>query len=339
MPRRPIAVFAIAPWAFTGVFPPDVLLRLHRVVDADSRMTLTSFDASFDGSDAATALGRAEILITGWGCPRIDASVLATAPGLRAVVHAAGTVKSIVDPVVFERGIVVSSAAQANAVPVADYTVAALVLGAKRAFSRARHYADGRDPAMWRPGPDTGLHDCTVGVIGASRVGRLVLHRLRAFDVRVLLYDPTLTPGEAALLGAELVDVDELCRRSDLVTVHAPALTETHHLLDRRRLGLLPDRTLLINTARGSLVDTEALTEECVSGRISAVLDVTDPEPLPPGHPLLGLPNVLITPHLAGAQGRELRELGEFAVTEIERFVAGHPLRGQVLFEQLPYTA
>ncbi len=95
----------------------------------------------------------------------------------------------------------------------------------------------------------------------------------------------------------------------------------------------------MINTARGSLIDTDALVGECASGRISAVLDVTDPEPLPAGHPLFGLPNVFITPHLAGAQGRELRRLGEFAVAELERLRAGHPLRGQVLPEHLPYTA
>ncbi|GAA2886350.1 hydroxyacid dehydrogenase [Nonomuraea rubra] len=335
MPRRPVAVFAIAPWAFPGVFPPDVLARLRRSADVTDAVRLTSFD----GPAAAEALAGAEILLTGWGCPRIDTRAVAAAPRLRAVLHAAGSVKALVDPAVFERGITVSSAAQANAVPVADYTVAALVLGAKLAFGRARHYAGGRDRALWQPGDGTGLYDCTVGVIGASRIGRLVLQRLRAFDVRVLLSDPTITPAEAALLGAELVDLDDLCRRGDLVTVHAPALPETHHLLDRRRLALLPDGAVLINTARGSLVDTRALTEACASGRISAVLDVTDPEPLPPGHPLFELPNVLITPHLAGAQGRELRRLGEFAVTELERLLAGDPLRGQVLPEQLPYSA
>ncbi|MEU6408307.1 hydroxyacid dehydrogenase [Microbispora sp. NPDC046933] len=335
MPRRPVAVFAIAPWAFHDVYPPDLVLRLRQSVDVGTAAGLTSFD----GPDAARAMAGAEILLTGWGCPRIDAEVLSAMPRLRAILHAAGSVKAMLDPVVFERGLVVSSAAQANAVPVADYTIAALVLGAKRAFSRARHYADARDSSLWQPGAGTGLFDCTVGVIGASRVGRLVLHRLRNFDVRVLLSDPQVSRLEATRLGAELVDVDELCRRSDLVTVHAPALPETYRLLDRRRLDLLPDQAVLVNTARGVLVDTEALTSACAAGRISAILDVTDPEPLPAGHPLFDMPNVLITPHLAGAQGREVRRLGEFAVAELERLLTGHPLRGQVLPEQLPFTA
>lgn len=110
-------------------------------------------------------------------------------------------------------------------------------------------------------------------------------------------------------------------------------------MLDDRRLNLLPDGATVINTARGSLIDTEALTRLCATGRISAVLDVTDPEPRPPGHPLLDLPNVLVTPHLAGAQGREMRRLGEFAVAEVRRLLSGTPLLGQVQPEQLPYIA
>ncbi|MGA4992488.1 hydroxyacid dehydrogenase [Nonomuraea bangladeshensis] len=337
MLRRPVAVFAIAPWAFGDVFPADLLTRLRQLADIDPATTFTSFE----GPEAAAALAEANILLTGWGGPRVDEAVLTAAPRLRAVVHAAGTVKARVAPAVYDRGIVVSSAADANAVPVADYTLAMLVLGAKRAFTRARRYAAAREdgPRDWLSGDGTGLHDCTVGVIGASRIGRLVLRRLRAFDVEVLLYDPHVSTAEAAALGVEPVSLDELCRRGDLVTVHAPALPETRHMLDARRLALLPDGAVVVNTARGSLIDTEALTAACAAGRISAILDVTDPEPLPPGHPLFALPNVLVTPHLAGAQGREMRRLGEFAVAEVGRFVNGVPLLGQVEPAQLPYIA
>ncbi|PSL52734.1 phosphoglycerate dehydrogenase-like enzyme [Saccharothrix carnea] len=336
MSRRPAAVFALAPWAFADVFPPDLVARLRQLVDLDPATPFTSFDGP-----AAAALARADVLITGWGSPRVDADVLAAAPGLGAIVHAAGTVKATVHPVVFERGVIVSSAAEVNAVPVADYTLAMLVLGTKRAFGRARRYATAAegDPRDWLTGDGTGLHDCAVGVVGASRIGRLVLRRLQSFDVEVLLHDPHVTRAEAAHLGAESVGMDELCRRSDVVTVHAPALPETRHLLDARRLDLLPDGALVINTARGSLIDTEALTRACATGRISAILDVTEPEPLPPGHPLFALPNVLITPHLAGAQGRELRRIGEFAVAEVGRFVQGRPLLGRVAPERLPYIA
>jgi phosphoglycerate dehydrogenase-like enzyme len=96
---------------------------------------------------------------------------------------------------------------------------------------------------------------------------------------------------------------------------------------------------VLINTARGAIVDTAALTQECSSGRLEAYLDVTDPEPLPPDHPLLGLPNVLVTPHIAGAQGSEVRRLGAYAVAEVERWLRGEPLLGEVTREALPRLA
>lgn len=314
------------PWVWPDLFPADLLTRLRTIVRLEPGLVLTSFGTN----EALAALREVDVLVTGWGCPPVDDAVLAAAPRLRAVIHAAGSVKGHLDPTVFARGVTVSSAAQVNAVPVAEYTVAAVVFAAKRVFPRARWYAHDRAAGEWRSGAGTGLHDRTVGVIGASRTGRLVLDRLNAFDVRLLVADPYLTAQQAHSLDAELVEVDELCRRSDLVTVHAPALPATHHLLDARRLALLQDGTTLINTARGSLVDTAALTEHCASGRLDAVLDVTDPDPLPPDHPLLRLPNVLVTPHLAGSQGRELRRIGEFVVAEVARFTRGEPLRGAV---------
>jgi phosphoglycerate dehydrogenase-like enzyme len=317
------------------LFPADVVDRLQQVVDLNPELVLTRFDTD----RARVALIDAEVLITGWGCPLIDGTVLSAAPRLRAAIHSAGTIKEHIDPLIFDKGVVVSSAAAANAVPVAEYTTAAVIFAAKRAFARARWFADDRENQRWRPGAGTGLYGATVGVVGASKIGRLVLDRLAALDVKLLLADPYVTTDEARALHAELVDPDELCRRSDVVSIHAPELPETYHLIDDRRLRLLRDGAAVINTARGSLVDTDALARHCASGRISAVLDVTDPEPLPATHPLLHMPNVLVTPHIAGAQGRELRRLGEFAAEEVRRLVYGEPLRGQVHADQLARMA
>jgi phosphoglycerate dehydrogenase-like enzyme len=331
VPERPLALLAMQPWALPDLLPPDLMNRLRALVRLRADAALTSFRTVA----ATAALRDADLVLTSWGCPPIDRAVLAAAPRLRAVIHAAGSVKGHVDPAVFTRDIIVSSAAQANAVPVAEYTIAAIVLAAKRALTRAHWFARDRAAGDWRSGAGTGLYGRTIGVVSASRTGRLVLQRLRAFDVRLLLADPYATAQQARALGAELVDLDELCRRSDLVTLHAPALPQTHHLLDARRLDLLKDGAVLINTGRGSLVDTAALTVHCVKGRLDAVLDVTEPEPLPTDHPLLHLPNVLVTPHLAGSQGHELRRLGEFAVAEVGRLVRGEPLLGVIAGEDL----
>ncbi|GIG56816.1 glycerate dehydrogenase [Longispora fulva] len=343
MSDHPAVVLALPPDLVGDLLPADLRARLDRTATWDPAVNLQA-------GPAPAALARAEVLLTGWGCPTIDAEFLAGAPRLRAVVHAAGSVKGHVTDAVYAAGILVSSAAEANARPVAEYTLAALVLAAKRAFGAARDLRNGHDGHRHAPGEATGLTGCVVGVVGASRVGRLVIAMLADYGVEVLVADPYADPAEfraappggggaAGGGGATLVDLDTLCRRSDIVTVHAPSLPETHHLLDARRLDLLRDGAVVINTARGALIDTAALTRHCAAGRLDAVLDVTDPEPLPLDHPLLVLPNVLVTPHIAGVRGRELRLLGAYAVADIERYAAGLPLRGAVRHADLARMA
>jgi phosphoglycerate dehydrogenase-like enzyme len=123
------------------------------------------------------------------------------------------------------------------------------------------------------------------------------------------------------------------------VTLHAPSLPETRHLLDRRRLALLRDGAVLVNTARGALVDGAALEAELVSGRIDAVIDTTEPEVLPASSPLFDLPNVFLTPHIAGAMGTETRRLAALALDEIERLARGEPLAHEVRLADLPRIA
>lgn len=290
------------------VLTPDLLQRLEAVAEVlPERATSGSFPA----------LDRVEVLFTGWGCPPITPEVADRAPRLRAIVHSAGSVKTFLDRSVVDRGVAVTSAVVANAIPVAEYTVAAIVLAGKRAFRYAAEYSRDRRP------PEVGAlgnYRTTVGLLGASRIGRMVADRLRAFDVEVLLSDPYMSNVPD---GVRRCDLDELFERSDVLSIHAPLLPETIGLVDARLLAKLRDGAVLINTARGRIVDPVALERECASGRIDAILDVTEPEPLPPDSPLLDLPNVMITPHLAGAIGNEIARLGALAVGEVERYAAG----------------
>ncbi|WP_223205868.1 hydroxyacid dehydrogenase [Streptomyces xanthii] len=337
-PRRPRTVLAMDASVVDDVFPPAVRARLEETADIRPPGAVREFT----GPEARAALAECEVLLTGWGCPPIDTQVLDRAPRLRAVIHAAGTVKTFLSRDAYVRGIAVSSAAAANAVPVAEFTLAAIILGAKRAFPLSQLF---RTRRTHRTEADLhrhawlGTHGITVGVVGASHTGRRVVQLLRSLDAEVLLYDPYVGDAEAELLGATRTDLDTLVATSDVVTLHAPATAETRHLLDARRLGLLRPGALLVNTARGPLVDTEALVPHLVDGRIDAVLDVTDPEPLPPGHPLWDLPNVFITPHMAGAQGNEVARLGALAVDELARYARGVPLNHPVLLEDLEHIA
>ncbi|GHE03262.1 hydroxyacid dehydrogenase [Streptomyces alanosinicus] len=331
-PDLPTAVCVMDPAIAGQVLPARLRARLSASVRLAPGPAPSAPRATFPAQFA-----EAEILISGWGCPRLTAGVLDRAPRLRAVMHAAGTVKSLVSDAVWERGIVVSSAADANAGPVIAYTLALITLAARRTLTMAARYGAGWPRADDRSGAD----GSTVGIVGASRIGRGVLAGLRGSDAghRLLLTDPWVTDEEARRLGAQRVELAELCRRSAVVSVHTPLLPETTGLLDAEMLGLVPDGGVLINTARGAVVDTEALTRECVSGRLEAYLDVTDPEPLPAGHPLLSLPHVLVTPHIAGAQGSEVQRLGRYAVAEVERWLTGAPLLGAVTREALPHLA
>lgn len=330
MSERPTIVFAMAPALTRDLLTDAHHARLAALGVVPDREPLSRFD----DARAAGLLPRAEILFTGWGSPRIDPGLLDQAKRLRAIVHAAGTVKGHVDPACLARGIRVSSAAAANAVPVAEFTVAAILLAGKRAFRLQRLYRDVRGFRFWpNEVPALGNHRRTVGIVGASRIGRLVLERLRGFDFERLVFDPFLSDADAAKLGAEKLELDDLLRRADVVSLHAPSLPETRHMIDRRRLALLRDGAIFVNTARGALVDGDALAAELASGRIDAVLDTTEPEILPADSPLYELPNVFLTPHIAGAMGGETQRLATLAIDEIERFARGAPLQHEVRLE------
>ncbi|UPG74036.1 hydroxyacid dehydrogenase [Roseomonas gilardii subsp. gilardii] len=295
----------------------------------------------FDDPALAPLLPRVEVLVTGWGAPRLDRAALEAMPRLRLVAHLAGTVKGHLAPEVWERGIRVVNAADANALPVAEYTLAAILFANKQVFRLNRLYRERRDaPKPWSNlAPGLGNYGRSVGIVGASRIGRRVIELLRPFDLQVLLHDPFVSGEEAARLGVTLLPLEELLSRADLVSLHAPLLPATRGMIGRRQLALMRDGAALVNTARGGLVDQDALVEELRSGRISAVIDVTEPDLLPPEHPLYDLPNVFLTPHIAGAEGPETQRMTALVIEEIRRFLSGEPLRHEVRAQDLPSLA
>lgn len=330
---KPALAFAMRPALTSDLLSPEIHADLARLCTILSDEPLTEFSSA----PAQSMLSRVEILFTGWGCPRIDAEVLARAPKLRLIAHSASSVKPIVDPAAWQRGVTVVSAAAANGIPVAEYTLAAILLANKGAFAVRERYRRERQPwrLPWTAPCETGNFGAVVGIVGASRIGRRLLELLRPFDLRVLVFDPFVTAADAASLGATGVSLEVLLQESNIVTLHAPALPETQHMIGRRELGLMRDGTTIINTARGPLVDHAALERELVSGRLNAILDVSDPEPLPPSSVLFDLPNVFLTPHIAGAAGKETQRMARLVVEEIGRFVAGQALHHEITADAL----
>lgn len=326
------AAFAMSATTARQVLHPAAVERIAAAVDIDPDVVLDGF--------AGADLADVDLLITGWGCSPITADVLRAAPRLRAVVHTAGTVRNHVTEACWERGIEVSSAAAANAVPVAEYAVAMILLAGKRVPDMAREFRVARAQLDWSAlYPDAGNYGATVGLLGASLIGRRVADLLRPFDLDVLLHDPYVADDEVRALGAEPVGLDELFTRSGVVSLHAPLLPSTTGMVDARLLARMRDGATLLNTARGGIVDHPALERELVSGRLRAVLDVTTPEPLPADSPLWDCDGALLTPHVAGSKGNELRRLADAAASEVQRWATGQPFVHAVRRELLPLTA
>jgi phosphoglycerate dehydrogenase-like enzyme len=316
---RPIVAITIG----KNHYPRMFSAAAWQVLDAFADVIHHTGSEPADKPALIALLPPADACITSWDVAQLDADVMAAAPRLRAMAHMGSSVKRFVSDAVWARDVRVTSAGLALAVDVAETTLGLMIVGMKRVWPLAQHVREGgwRETPWW---PARELFGKEAGIIGASNVGRHVIKLLQAFAVHVLVYDPFISADAAALLGAQKVELDELLRRSDIVSLHAPAKPETHHLLNGERLALMKDNALLINTARGSLIDEPALINELSRGRFFAFLDVTDPEPPVVDSPLRRLENVVVVPHIAGCI-ENCGRMGELAVEELRRFFAGEP--------------
>ncbi|GAB2603026.1 hydroxyacid dehydrogenase [Kribbella endophytica] len=271
----------------------------------------------------------ADILVTGWGSQPLPAD---PGPRLKLVVHSAGTIRHLIPPQLLDQ-VRVSQASAGMAQSVAELALFMTISRLRDLDQIDRVMTTNLRDHAWHNadfGLGRTLAGTTVGVIGASRVGRAYLKLVVASGAQALLYDPYLDEREAKELGARLVPLELLLSTSAVVALHAPVTDETRLMLDAKNLALIPDRGVLINTARSALVDTEALLQELRSGRISAALDVFDHEPLPADSEWWRLPNVLLTPHLGAQTWHSRRTQGAIVVDEIRRYLAGLELRHEV---------
>jgi len=332
---KPVVAIPISEGTRKQVLDPATVEAMRGWAD----VVLPAGAGDVKGAEALALLAGADGVMTGWGSPALTAEVLAKAPRIRIMAHSAGTVKPFVSDALWARGILVTSAAPVIAVDVAHFAIGMMILGRKNVFELSSLVGGGKwSSAQGHRKPDD-LRGCTVGVVGAGSVGRAVLGILPAFGVKILLSDPFVDAVSARALGAEKVELDDLFARSDVVSLHAPPLPETKHIVNAARLAKMQDGAILVNTARGLLVDEAALVAELKKKRIWAFIDVTDPEPPKPGSALFSCPNLTLTPHIAGSVGRARLELGRTAAEELRRFFAGEPPLHPVRREDLAKMA
>jgi len=329
----PSAIFAGQPENLPIAFPSDLRLQISRQV----RILAGEFEG--DGwRDQTERLKEVDLIFATWGMPKLDEEFLDATPGLKAVFYAAGTVKPFATEASYKRGVIISSAWEANAIPVAEYTQAAILLSLKRFWQFLRQSPEQKFTRGSLAFP--GAYRTKVGLLSLGAVGRRVAEGLASTQVRLLAYDPFADPAMAARLGVTLVSLEELFAESDVVSIHAPFLPETEKLVSGLLVGSMKEGATLINTARGAVVNEEELCA-VLRGRpdLTAILDVTEPEPPLADSPLRSLENVILTPHIAGSLGSEITRMGDWMVDEMQRYLDGEPLHHCVTREMLARMA
>jgi glyoxylate reductase len=275
----------------------------------------------------AEKIGTLDGLMT-YGHELITDDMMAKAPDLKVIANVGVGYDHIDAAAARARGIEVGNTPGVLSDATADMTFALLLAAARNVVPGNRLVQAGDwqyyDPnILW--GQD--VHGSTLGIVGMGRIGYAVAKRALGFDMKVLYNKRTRRPDWEAELGVEYAELDDLLSRSDFITLHPPMSDETRHLISTRELGLMKSRAVLVNIARGGVVDHDALYEAMRVGKIAAVaLDVTDPEPIPADHPLLTLDNVLVVPHLGSATVQTRTKMVEMACENLLAGLGGEPL-------------
>lgn len=328
---------AVKAGLYPTIFRESDVARLRRVSDVLPVPPPPVADKSFLLRHA----GEAGVIVTSWETAALDADVIAAAPKLELVVHAAGTVKPIVSDALWARGIKVSSMAAAISYGVAEFCLGQILMGGKRSYWGAQATREGKwgEGVRVFSGPHE-LYGQNVGVIGAGHVGRHLIRLLRNFTCNIHLYDPYTSGDQAREMGATKAgSLDEIFRDCLFVVLCAPSTPETQRMIRGRHFALLPKGALFVNAARGAITDEAELAEELGKGNFVACLDVTVVEPTPADHPFRKLPNVVLTPHIAGVAAENRLRIGAMTVEEILSFCEGKGQHYKVTREQLARMA
>lgn len=285
----------------------------------------------WDTSSQSTSLQRAEAIIT-YGHPRVDGPLLDRTPNVRVVSNHGVGVDHIDVAAATARNIPVGNTPGCLDGSTADLTFA-LILATARNVVIGDHFARSAEFTVYEPSLLIGkeVNGATLGIVGLGRIGKQVAKRARAFDMRVLYYNRHRDLAAESEFSAEYRSLDDLLGESDFVTLNCPLTSETTNLISTAQFATMKRSAILINMARGGVVDTDALYEALSTGRIfGAGIDVTQPEPLPRNHPLLRLQNLVITPHLGSASDRTRRRMIEMSIDNLRAGLAGQPLPNRV---------
>ncbi len=325
---------AVAPALYDTLFPP----ANHEALARLAVLKFQEQDERLSQDDLIDLIQGCETVISGWGTPPFSAEVLDAAPELKMIAHSAGTIKRLLPPVVFERGIKVVHAASAIAPAVAEMTILLMLMCRRDVHKLNQQMKEGVQwPRQGVQGHE--LAGSRVGVIGAGHTGRNVIRLLHAFAAEIWVYDPYLTPERARELDVQPKALADIMAQCPIITVQAPPTEETRNMISRDMLDQIQDGALFINTARSHVVDADALYESLQENRYQAALDVFDTEPLPLDSRLRDLPNVTLTPHTAGQTHNARVRQGALVIEQLQLYARGEPLTAEVTQDMLTTMA
>ena len=318
------------------VYPQNVIIELRKLSDID--MTVYSKE------DVLTSGGKfadVEYIFSTWDFePMSEEEIRKHLPSLKAIFYSAGTVQYFAKPFL-NCGIKVFSAWAANAVPVAEYTVAQIILANKGYYLSApivksKHYNEARNFFLNYPGN----FNVKIGIIGAGMIGKLVIQMLKAYRMDVLVFDPFLSDEKALELGVKKVELSELFSTCHVVSNHLANNAQTQGMLNRTHFAAMLPYATFLNTGRGAqIVEEDLIAVLRERSDLVAVLDVTNPEPPLEDSPFYTLPNCILTPHIAGSCGFEKYRMAEYMLEEYRNYTAGIPCKYEVTLKMLETMA
>lgn len=319
-----------------GIFGEKYFARLRK----QGELAIYDRNDFEDRAHVLEFLKGSDIIVTSWGSPAIDQEMLDLCPTLKGVFHAAGTIKPIMtDALMARTDIRLTASAVAIGEGVAESALAFAIAACKGAFTMPRYTRAGE----WNAHNAEGVidfYDIKVGIISAGYVGRHMIKLLHNFHVDVLVFDPTLSAEQIAALGAEKRELNELLAESDVISIHSPDLPATRHMINKDNIGLLKERVVIVNTARGTIFDEPYLIERLKESKgMFACIDITEVEPPAADNELRFLDNVNLTPHLAGTASNGRRRIALHICEEVERFVAGERMKAEINREALSRMA
>jgi phosphoglycerate dehydrogenase-like enzyme len=331
-----------------SIFLCEQPATLKSVYTEDQRAQLTAranVDATVycraDLLASPEAFADVDYVFSTWGMPALTEQELAHClPALQCVFYGAGSVQSFARPLLL-RGVRVFSAWAANAVPVAEYAVAQIILAGKGFFSYGANMRE-RDFAACRrlKAAYVGNYGERVGLIGAGMIGSMVARLLRSYALEVCVYDPFLAPERAASLHVKPVSLEELFSTCRVVSNHLANNAQTKGMLNYDLFSRMLPYSTFINTGRGAQVVEEDLVRVLRErADVTALLDVTDPEPPLAGHPFYTLPNCHLTPHIAGSLGAETHRMAQYMIEEFDHVTLGCPTSFEVTLDMLETMA